>query len=297
MHAKFGGLVLTNIEIRIRGVYSGLSTVEKKVADYFLDNVNKVFSMPIASLAQESGVSQVAWVRFCKTIGFEGLKDLKRSLFGELNETIIDSTADPEPLFTDIKNLTSVDQMAQTVKISSVQAIEDTVKLLDRKTIEKAAQLIIKAESVKIFGVGASALVAEDLFNKLLRIGKNVCFCRDNHIQLTYAANLTSNDVAIFFSNSGSTSEIMELLDIAKKRKCPSVAVTRFCKSPLAFEADMLLYTSSPEVYRRSGAMSSRIAQLIAVDILFTAIASQDYYRVEHLLENSFESCHKHKVN
>ena len=31
---------------------------------------------------------------------------------------------------------------------------------------------------IHIFGVGASALVGEDLYNKLLRIDKNVCFCR-----------------------------------------------------------------------------------------------------------------------
>lgn len=40
----------------------------KKVADYFLDNMENVFNLPIAQLAQEAGVSKVAWMRFCKDI-------------------------------------------------------------------------------------------------------------------------------------------------------------------------------------------------------------------------------------
>ena len=57
------------------------------MASYFLDNVENVFAKPISQLAEESGVSKVAWVRFCKAIGFDGLKDLKKSLFSELHET------------------------------------------------------------------------------------------------------------------------------------------------------------------------------------------------------------------
>ena len=55
---------------------------------------------------------------------------------------------------------------------------------------------------MRIFGVGASALVGEDLYNKLLRIDKNVCFCRDLHSQLTYAANMTPQDVACLLYTS-----------------------------------------------------------------------------------------------
>ena len=70
---------MTNIEVRTQNIYENLSNAEKKVASYFLDNVENVFAKPISQLAEESGVSKVAWVRFCKAIGFDGLKDLKKS--------------------------------------------------------------------------------------------------------------------------------------------------------------------------------------------------------------------------
>ena len=56
---------MTNIEVRTQNIYENLSNAEKKVASYFLDNVENVFAKPISQLAEESGVSKVAWVRFC----------------------------------------------------------------------------------------------------------------------------------------------------------------------------------------------------------------------------------------
>jgi len=287
---------MTNLEIRTRSMYDGLSKTEKRVATYFLSHVESVFNMPIARLAVESDASQVSWVRFCKTMGFNGLKGLKKQLFLELNVQIRDGKAE-ETLYADITGHSNVEQMVETVRSSSIQAIDDTLRLMDPKLVEATARRMIQAKSVKIFGVGTSALIAEDLYNKLLRIGKNVVFCRDNHIQLTYAANMTNKDVAIFISHSGRTSEVLESLQIAKERGATIITITKYGKMPLLKYADFALYTSCPEVYRRSGAMSSRIAQLVVVDVLYSTIAHLDYSHVKESLENSYNSCITHKVD
>ena len=260
---------MTNIEVRTQNIYENLSNAEKKVASYFLDNVENVFAKPISQLAEESGVSKVAWVRFCKAIGFDGLKDLKKSLFSELHETAGEPAE--AAAFSDIREATGIDQLILSVKNNSIRAVRDTTKLLDPASVEAAARQILNARSVRIFGVGASALVGEDLYNKLLRIDKNVCFCRDLHIQLTYAANMTPQDVAVLISMSGNTKEVLEMLALSRQCGTPTVALTKFDKSVLAQNADIRLYISAPEATPRSGAMSSRIAQMVAVDVLFTA--------------------------
>ena len=268
---------MTNIEVRTQNIYENLSNAEKKVAAYFLDNVENVFAKPISQLAEESGVSKVAWVRFCKAIGFDGLKDLKKSLFSELHETAGEPAE--AAAFSDIREATGIDQLILSVKNNSIRAVRDTTKLLDPASVEAAARQILNARSVRIFGVGASALVGEDLYNKLLRIDKNVCFCRDLHIQLTYAANMTPQDVAVLISMSGNTKEVLEMLALSRQCGTPTVALTKFDKSVLAQNADIRLYISAPEATPRSGAMSSRIAQMVAVDVLFTAVAHLDYDR------------------
>jgi DNA-binding MurR/RpiR family transcriptional regulator len=287
---------MTTVEIRTKNMYGQLSNTEKMVADYILQNVENIFRYPLAELARQSGTSQGAWVRFCKSIGFDGMKDLKKSLFVELNGTVTENEGGSAQLqFTDIREHSTLISMAENVCAGSIQAIEATLKLFDEDVLSRIVDKIIRARAVRIFGVGASGLVADDLYYKLLRIGYNVSYSHDTHISLTYASTLTGEDVAVFFSNSGETVEILEALEIARKNGAATLAVTKYGKSHLAQSADLTLFTSSPEIYKRSGAMSSRIAQLVLTDILFTAIANRDYGNVEKRLESSYQATHNHR--
>lgn len=287
---------MTNIELRIHATYDSLSNVERKAADYFLSNVDCIFNQPIAQLAKNAGVSQVTWVRLAKTIGFDGLKTMKKSLFNELNSTGTKTETPDTPVFTDIKDFSNMQQLLTAVCHNSIKSIETTLTLLEPEAIEAIVQKMITAPCIRLFGVGASALVAEDLFNKLLRINYNTCFSHDHHIQLTYAANTRPDDVCFFISNSGRTKEVIETFEIAKDAKATLVTLTRLGKSPLSANADYPLYTSSQEHDQRSGAMSSRIAQLTVIDVLFTALANRDYNTVINSLIRSSDSCKSHRL-
>lgn len=284
---------MTSIELRVRSIYDSLSNAEKKVADYFLSNTENVFHKPIAQLAQDAGVSKVAWVRFCKDIGFDGLKDLKRALFSQMREKADDTLADP---FSDVRDIVDMKSLIDGVKQNSIRAIQDTAELLDPDSLETAAKAILNARSVRIFGVGASGMVGKDLHSKLMRINKDSFFSTDYHTQLTYAANMTDQDVAVLISMSGKTSEILEVLSLVKQCRVPSIALTRYSKTPLAMNADMVLYISAPEITMRSGAMSSRLAQLMVIDALFTAVAHMDYETIAINLEKSHESTISHRI-
>lgn len=285
---------MTSIELRIRSIYDSLSNAEKKVADYFLNNMENVFNKPIAQLAQESGVSKVAWVRFCKDIGYDGLKDLKKALFTQMREKPDVAVADP---FSDVRDVTDTQSLIQGIKQNSIRAIQDTAEMLDPDALENAARAILNARSVRIFGVGASGMVGNDLHSKLIRINKNSYFATDHHTQLTYAASMNSQDVAVLISMSGTTSEVLEILALLKRCRTPSIALTKYSKTPLAMHADTVLYISSPEITMRSGAMSSRLAQLMVIDALFTAVAHMDYESVAVSLEKSHETIQSHRVS
>lgn len=285
---------MTNIEVKTRCILDTLNNSEKKVANYLLNNIENIFSMPVARLAEEAGVSQVTWVRFCKALGFDGLKDLKKSLFIELNNAAANENS-KTIVFSDINKHSNIEQICTTIKNNTIQAVEDTMKMIDYKGLSKIIKIIEQADRVQLFGIGASGNVADDLYRKLLRIGKNASFCYDAHMQLTYGANMNSKDVAIIFSYSGTTSEMLEILSLSRAANCPTIAVTKFAKSPLVAGADYSIYISAPEVNLRSGAMSSRMAQLAIVDILFSILANKNYVSVEKNLEKSYEACRTHK--
>ncbi len=169
---------MTSIELRIRSIYDSLSNAEKKVADHLLNDVENVFNKPIAQLAQEAGVSKVAWVRFCKDIGYDGLKDLKKALFAQMRDKSDESMADP---FSDVRDIADTKSLIEGIKHNSIRAIQDTAEMLDPDSLEKAASSILAAKSVRIFGVGASGMVGNDLHSKLMRINKNSYFATDHH--------------------------------------------------------------------------------------------------------------------
>ena len=285
---------MTAIELRVRSIYDSLSTAEKKVADYFLNNVESVFNLPIAELAQEAGVSKVTWVRFCKAIGFDGLKDLKKVLFAQIHKIADQSASEP---FSDVREIASTKMLIESITRNSIQAISDTAAMLDPASLEAAATTILNAKTVRIFGVGASGIVGEDLHSKLMRINKHSYFSTDPHSQLTYAANMGTQDVAVLISMSGKTKEILEILSLAKQSRTPTIALTKYSKTPLALDADTVLYISAPEISRRSGAMSSRLAQLMVIDALFTATAHMDYDTIAVNLERSREITSAHRIS
>ena len=283
---------MTSIEIRTQNMYDQLSKAEKLAADYLLHNLDHIFRYPLATLAQRSGTSQGAWVRFCKSIGYDGIKDLKNSLFKEMQESASDNSSVSEYDFSDIKQYKTLSDMAKRVCVSSTLAIEDTLTLFQEKQLKTAINRIKKSGRVAIFGMHASGIVANDLYDKLLRIGYPALYSPDYHVSLTIAATLTSEDVAIFISYSGDTPEMLHLCQLASRRKAYTIAITRPVGNPLTENASLSLSVNSPQTDRRIGAMSSRIAQLIMTDILFTGIVMQDYAKVEPCLEQTFEACH-----
>ncbi|MCL6459954.1 MAG: SIS domain-containing protein, partial [Gorillibacterium sp.] len=109
----------------------------------------------------------------------------------------------------------------------------------------------------------------------------------DGHSQLTAATLLNKSDVAIFISNSGDTVEILDSLEIAKKSGACTIAITKYNKSKLAEQADIVLNISTPELSIRSGATGSRIAMLTVIDILFAGVASAEYQNVKKYLSKT----------
>lgn len=284
---------MTDIEIKTRSIYDQLSPAEQKVAWYFLQNLGSVFDDPIAVLAEKSGVSQVMWVRFCKALGFSGLKDMKKNLFSQLNQQRTEASA-PSMDFLDTRTYSSVEGIISGVEAGSLEAVRTTAQILDAGVLESVAAKMAGADTVRLFGVGASGLVANDLYYKLLRIDMNAVFCTDLHVQLTYITAAKPGDVAIFFSNSGNTTEILELARAARERGACVVAVTKYGQNQLAELADFVLPTSSPELQFRSGATSSRLAALFVVDVLFTTLCNKNYETVAKPLSESYTQCSRH---
>ncbi len=129
-------------------------------------------------------------------------------------------------------------------------------------------EMIMKAKKVLIIGVGASAAIANDFYHKMLKLGLNVICCNDPHLINIISMNLTNRDLLIAISHSGESREILSGVSFAREQKCPVGAITSYPRSSLSTRADCVILSSSLETEFRSDAMTSRIIQLVIIDIL-----------------------------
>lgn len=278
--------------IRIRSALPALRPSERRIAQVFVDSPAVAASLSVADLAELCKTSTTSVVRFYKRMGYSHYKDLLMDIARESMRQEL-ATASLPPVSGDIGRTDSLEDIVAKVATNETLSIADTARTLDTKALGEAVVLLSKARRIDTFGMGASSFVGLDLQQKLSRIGRTVLNWSDSHSAWTAAATLDSTCVAIAISHSGSTRDTLEFLTAAKESGAATIAITNFQESPVAFAADVVLRTAARETRFRSGALGSRIAQLMIVDCLFTAVAQASYDDSMEALRNTYRVVHQ----
>ena len=253
--------------LKVKSIYDSLSKTEIKIADYILNNCRKVIYMSVTELAHSCNAGETTIIRFCQKLEYKGFQDFKLAI---AKENIDDST---HVHGNKIEKGDGINSIIGQIKNNNLAAINNTAELIDTNKLELAAEKIISADIVDIYGVGASNFTAGDLTYKLLRLGINVRSYQDNHLELMSAATLSKKSTAIGISFSGCTKDTVDALRTAKNANSYTIAITNHLRSPITNYADLSLFTAAEETPLRSGALTSKIAQLFVLDILYTVIA------------------------
>lgn len=273
--------------VRIRAELPFLRPAEQRVALAVLEDPAGVAQHSIGALAARCATSSATVVRFCRAVGYAHYPDLRLDLARETGREAAGSGPGPSPN-GDISPDDSLAEIVAKIAWSDARAIEDTAATLDVATLDRAIEAVTRARRVDIYGIGASGFVAQDLHQKLHRIGLPTSVWPDPHAALTSAALLGPDDVAIAISHTGTTIDTIEALRVAHGGGATTIAITNFGESPLAAHAAHVLTTAARETTFRSGAMASRIAQLAVVDCLFVGVAQRSYERTVSALERTF---------
>lgn len=265
----------------MRKIYNTLPHSEKKVADFIMKNPKQVLSLSIFELADLCSVSAPTISRFVKRafdLNFHEAKvELAKNLSGleknNVNELL--SWAD------DLSDMPSkiVNEISLTCS--------DVIKSNSVDTFKTSIDLIKNANTVYLFAIGASAIVAMDFQNKLLKIGIRAVFMNDGNLNILNSNVCTSQDVAIAISFSGRTKEVNVAVENAKKNNTPIIAIIQKSDCNLGRLADYILLTPSYEINEnRISAIFSRYGQLFVVDYLFMGLTKQMISNADHFSEN-----------
>jgi len=256
---------MKSVLVRIQEYSAQASGAEKGVLRFLRENPEEAAGYSIKQLADKTFSSAATIVRLCRKMGFEGYKELQKSLLYE-SALRREST---RPMEQEIKKDDSLEELVNKVTYKNIVSLDNTRKLVDLEILNQCVELLERSQTVYLFGLGSSLLVARDMYLKLLRVNKPCVICDDWHAQLLH--------LALIVSYSGLTEEMIVCAREARLREAPVITISRFEQSPLVRLADYNLSVAATELIFRSGAMSSRISQLNMIDILYTAYVHKRY--------------------
>ncbi|WMT20751.1 MurR/RpiR family transcriptional regulator [Parageobacillus toebii] len=254
-----------SILAKIENQMERFSPAEKKIATYIMEHAELVPNMTTKELSKNAGSSEASVVRFCKTIGIGSFTALKLALVREL--TIADMNIND---FSIIEKQDTPYDLFNKVTYVNKAAVEATTTTIDKRELEKAAEVIANAKKILFYGVGGSASSAMDACYKFTKLGYVSMMSPDFHTMLPLAANLEKHDVFVAVSTSGRTKDVLEIARFAKKQGATVIAITKLDpSSPLYKEADIKLCLPDVEQDHRIGSMASRMTQLNIIDALY----------------------------
>jgi arabinose-5-phosphate isomerase len=142
-----------------------------------------------------------------------------------------------------MRNKSNISLATEIIK-TEITALTRTLKRID-SSFDKACELIEKTSGkVVTIGLGKSGYIAMKMAATLSSTGTPSIFIHATEALHGDMGVINSNDVIIFYSNSGNTEEIVKLVPLLKVLKCKIISITGNKKSQLAKYSDSILDAS-----------------------------------------------------
>lgn len=252
---------------RIRAQLPQLTAVERLVGETVLQDPNALLLASLTEVAEAAETSESTVSRFVQHVGYSSFAHFKIALAQDL------VSPSHIPVHEDVAPDDSLDVVSRKILQSSAQALLDTEAVLDKAALEKAVAILSDAERIAFFGMGGSGIVALDAQHKFVRTGKTVVAYSDSHQQLVFTVLADARDAIVLVSHSGASRDVLQVAERARAKGARTIAVTHLGKPPLARLVDVHLCTASRETLYLPEALSSRVAALGILDILYVAVA------------------------
>lgn len=269
------------IKEKIKGKYNLLPRNQKKVADYFIDNFDRIPFLNVQDVSRSTGTSVASVVRFAQSAGFEGFSELRDAIAESFQDQINNKVI--FPLFE--KHKVEEDLLTEVANVD-IANINNTLNIIERKTFDDVINRILKANRVFTAGLGISYLLSEILAYQLTQVGIDSAVFKHTHTlfheQILF---MNKNDLLIVFSFPPYSKETVDAAEFAKKKSIDVIAITNKHASPITFHTvSNLIVKSENMLFTNSFAAISVLINAIA-----TACALRKKSRAKKLLKETEE--------
>lgn len=240
----------------LRSMEREFPPVLRRVAEYVIQNAERVVYQTITELGEETSCSLASIQRFYRQLGFTTYGDFKLRLATELASAESRKTVKPR---------TRLDAVVE----DGVEALTQSKELIAQDRLKPAAQKLIQSRRLAVFGIAHSAVVAEYFRLKFMRIGRVSEYTSDPDIAAITLASMSSKDTFVVFSSTGSTLQAVRLTEMAKTLGVWTLGVVNRSKSPITKFLDEQFVVAAPESPLTGGSFSAKISQMLVVEALF----------------------------
>ncbi|MGO4570411.1 MurR/RpiR family transcriptional regulator [Microvirga sp. 2TAF3] len=253
----------------IEQIAPNLKKAERRVADMVLQDIEGTTRSSIKSFAAHAEVSEPTVMRFARRVGCDGFSDFKMRLAQDFAVGRMYIEAERKVQAGDAGTT------AQHVYQSGIDALATAFAGLEEDALTRAADAIAKAGKTTCLGVGgSSAIMAQEMENRLFRFGLSVTASADPYKQRMLAAIADKGDAFIIFSVTGKPRSLVDAAGIAADRGACVIAVTQ-PQSPLAERASLLLQLAVPgDEVHFNFPNRTRYGQLLVIDCLSALVGA-----------------------
>ncbi len=242
-----------------------LSKSNRRIADAILSEPHRFVELPIEELTTWLNVSAPTITRFARTVGCDGLKDLKLKIMGSVRVGIhyLEPMTPPA----------SIEEVAERVSKRAQRTIDEVSHGIDLAQARHVVDLISHCTTLYAFGGGGvSSWLIEEIQNRFFRLGIRVIPCCDQEMQLMLASTVDKQDLVLCCSLTGENGGLERAVSVAREYGATTIAFAP-SKSSLAASVDNVLAVDSPPDDDILSPSSMRYAYLIAIDIVAYSVA------------------------
>ncbi|WP_017253887.1 MurR/RpiR family transcriptional regulator [Pseudomonas tolaasii] len=250
---------------RIIDESKNMHRAERRVANFVSTSPSKVLQMSMAKLSETCSVSDPTVMRFCRRFGFESYQELKLHLVQSL---VPSAPFAYEQIIPD----DSIDNIVRKTCRNSLNAIQRLEEDLEPEKVAEAAQLLQAASWVGVYATGISVVNALDAEHKFQRLGMRCQALLGGKRQEMHAEGARSGEVALIFSQSGHTRQMVDMAVAARKAGAKVVSIAAD-DSPLAKVSDVLIAVKPYEHTELMTPLASRLNHHLVTNMLVAAIA------------------------
>lgn len=250
---------------RILDMRGDMGAAETRIAEYAASHPDEVMHMSMAALSKKCGVSDPTIMRFCRRLGFDGYQDFKINLA----QTLVPAAPFE---YEQITATNSVENVVRKTTRNSLSAIQRAQEDLIPAQIAEAGEVLARATWTGIYATGISEVTGLDAEHKFQRLAMRCAAIIGRKKQWMQAEQSRPGEVALIFSQSGATRQMVEVASAARAGGARIVSVTA-ADSPLAAQSDVLVAVRPYEQTEVMTPLASRLNHHLVVNMMVTVIA------------------------